>query len=184
MRQRLGRIVGWDKGDLSGEPENMPLEWSHGRSATTPNKHALRASGGKNAFEVLTEDQVAARIQVAEGQLRRLGAFHDTSSIPMSELNDEQLDQRICQVEAELRKINTRVVVDDGPAEMSFVEKADLVREFDKLAFLLDHPDATLDTAAAVDTIDDEARYWASCFPPDDNDSPADDNVRTDAWDR
>lgn len=128
---------------------------------------------GNSAFHSLSDQEIEARIRVATSQLRKLGAFQDTSSIPMADLTDDQLDERIRQVEEELRKLNEGAAFDDdGPREVSRAEKEAVVRQLDVLEYLIDHPQASIPPASSLDALDDEPARWAKTFLGTNKDLP------------
>jgi hypothetical protein len=112
---------------------------------------------------------VEARVRAATGQLRLLGAFEDTSSIPMRHLTDEQLDQRIRQVQGELNKLKK------GPAaarvcagDTTRAEAAAVTHQLEVLDYLIEHPDASIAPTSVLDAMEDEPDRWAAALLPDD----------------
>jgi len=121
----------------------------------------------------LTDQQLDARIRMTTSQLRKLGAFQDTSTIPMGDLNDDQLDERIRLVEEELRKLDEGAAFDDdGPREVTRAEAEAVVRQLDMLEHLIEHPQDTISPASSLDALDDEPARWAQAFLSADNDLP------------
>lgn len=156
IRRRFGKI----NGDRPVDAEDMPPKTYGGSSASAePRRH------GGSAFDNLTDREIDARIRVVTSQLRKLGAFQDTSSIPMGHLTDEQLDDRIRQVEEELRRLNEGAAFDDdGPYEVSRAEKEAVVRQLEMLDHLIEHPDVTIPATSSLDALDDEPARWARAF--------------------
>ena len=83
----------------------------------------------------------------------------------MNHLSDEQLDERIRQVEEELRKLDDGAAFDDdGPRELSRAEQEAVVRQLEVLDYLIEHPSATIPPASSLDALDDEPARWAQAF--------------------
>jgi len=154
----LRRFFGKNNHERFANPVDMPPEMPPGTAAPASRQ-------GKGAFDGLTDGEIDVRIRIATTQLRKLGAFQDTSSIPMNHLSDEQLDERIRQVEEELRRLNDGAAFDDdGPQELSRSEHEAVVRQLEVLDYLIEHPTATIPPASSLDALDDEPARWAQAF--------------------
>jgi hypothetical protein len=147
----IGRRSDKAKRDVPTAPDDMPPK-TFGGTRNPP-----RAPGHR-AYEKLTDRDIDVRIEVATSQLRKLGAFQDTRSIPMNHLSDEQLDERIRQVEEELRRLERASDFDDEPRELTRAEKEAVVRQLEVLDYLIEHPHATIPPASSLDALDDEPR--------------------------
>src|ERR1700680_4574646 len=95
MQQLLERLIGLVKGSRTENSVEFPPAEPGGNGA----------SDSSDVFDALSDKEIEDRIATATSQLAELGAFEDTSSVPMKHLTDAQLEERIVRVEAELDQL-------------------------------------------------------------------------------
>jgi len=157
MPQTVERLFSWVRRRSTGR-RNMPQA---GRSGTRETRNVVEPEPGNQSDE-LSPQEIRSRIARVTERLAELDAFQDTSAVPMTNLSDEQLEERIRYFETELAAIEGEATFTSGPADLDVEDRRAVLRHLNLLEYMIEHPDTSI---APIQALEDEPAQWASRIP-------------------
>jgi hypothetical protein len=95
-------------------------------------------------FSRLSPAEIEARLHAASSKLAELDAYEEIACVPIRLLTDQQLADRMTEIEQEL---SSPAVNDSDPAQLSPIERRAILRHLEVIEYLIEHPNASIPPA-------------------------------------